>query len=394
MTATTTHVDPGRGLGAARPGLLVLSLAVFAGVTTETLPVGLLPAISATFGVAQSTTGLLVSLYAGLVALLAVPLTLATRRIPRKRLLVVATSCFLLSNVLSALAPDFAVLAVARALGGTAHAVFFSLCIGYAARLVPTDRTGRALALASTGISGGLVLGVPLATVLGNAVGWRGSFAALGALMAVVLLLVAVELPGVDATVDQRSPEPGHRRSLTAATTSNALAYLGHYTLYTYVSVLLLRSGARLSAVGPLLLVFGGFGLIGVWIASPQLDRRPRATAAVVLALLGAGLVGTGAGFPLLTPVLVAGALWNGSFGPVAAIHQAAAVRTGAVSPDVAGAWVVATSNLGIALGAALGGVVLDHAGVRTVPWVAAVAVAAAVSVVIPARRAFPDRLR
>ncbi len=392
VTANTTDVDTGQGLGAARPGLLVLSLSVFAGVTTETLPVGLLPTISRTFGVAQSTTGLLVSLYAGLVALLAVPLTLATRRIPRKRLLVIATSCFLLSNVLSALAPSFAVLAVARALGGTAHAVFFSLCIGYAARLVPPARTGRALALASAGISAGFVLGVPLATVLGNAVGWRGSFAALSALMALALILITVRLPGVEAAVSQEPPGPGRRRGLVAVVTSNALVYLGQYTLYTYVSVLLLRSGAGSSAVGPILLVFGGFGLVGVWIAGPQLDRRPRSSAIVVLALLGAGLVGTGASFPSLTLVIIAGAVWNGAFGPVASVHQTAAVRTRAASPDLAGAWVVATSNVGIALGAALGGGILDDAGIQNVAWAAAVAIAMAVSVVVLERRAFPDR--
>ena len=148
---------------------------------------GLLPAIGHGFGVAESTAGLLVSLYAVLVAVLAVPLTLATRRIPGKRLLLLAMGSYVVSNAISALAPSLAVLAAGRALGGVTHALFFSVFIGYVTRLVPPAQTGRALALASAGAPAGFVLGVPLATALGNAAGWRATFAALAALMAVVL---------------------------------------------------------------------------------------------------------------------------------------------------------------------------------------------------------------
>ncbi|SHN45245.1 MFS transporter [Cryptosporangium aurantiacum] len=392
MANTLADTDDRQGLGDARPGLLILALAVFAGVTTEVLPVGLLPTISRTFAVSESTTGLLVSLYAGLVAVLAVPLTLVTRRIPRKRLLLIATGIFAVSNALSAIASSLAVLAVARALGGATHAVFFSLCIGYAARLVPPAKTGKALALASTGISAGFVLGVPLATALGNAVGWRGSFAALAALMTLTLVLIAITLPAVDAPVTRQAGAPGGRRRLLAAVSSNALLYTGHNTLYTYVSVLLLRAGATPDAIGLILLLFGGLGLVGVSLAGPQLDRRFRHTALAVLVVLGFGILGTGAAFPSLVLVIAAGAVWNGAFGPTASIYQTAAVRTEATTAELAGAWIVATSNVGIAAGAALGGVVLESAGIRAVAWAAASTVALAAVVVVVARGAFPTR--
>src|SRR5271163_3576992 len=119
--------DPAEaGLRGARAGLIVLSVSVFAAVTTEMAPVGLLPAIGHSFGVPESTAGLLVSLYAVLVAALAVPLTLATKRVPGKRLLLVTMSSYTVSNVISALAPSLAVLAVGRAIGGVTHALFFS----------------------------------------------------------------------------------------------------------------------------------------------------------------------------------------------------------------------------------------------------------------------------
>ena len=176
MVRNGVSAPPEPGLGRARADLIILSLSAFAAVTMEMAPVGLLPAIGHAFSVAESTAGLLVSLYAVLVAALAVPLTLATKRIPGKRLLLIAMSSYTISNVISALAPSLAVLAVGRAVGGVTHALFFSVFIGYATRLVPPAQTGRALALASVGVPAGFVLGVPLATVLGNAAGWRAAF--------------------------------------------------------------------------------------------------------------------------------------------------------------------------------------------------------------------------
>jgi len=378
-------------LGGARPALIILALSVFAAVTTEMAPVGLLPGIGQAFGVTESTAGLLVSLYAVIVAVLAVPLALATRRIPGKRLLLIALGSYAVSNVISALAPSLAVLAAGRAVGGVTHALFFSVFIGYATRLVPPAQTGRALALASAGAPAGFVLGVPLATALGNAVGWRAAFAALAALMAVVLVLVAVVLPDVRSQRDEHRPVSGRLRQLVPVVGANTLVFLGQYTLYTYVSVLLLRSGASSNSVGPILLVFGVFGLAGVWSASSRLDRQLRGSALVVLAILGVGIAAAGAAFPVLALVIVAGAAWNGAFGAVPSVFQTAAVRTQATSPELAGAWINASANTGIAAGAALGGVVLGSAGVREVAWLAAALVILAIVTVLRAGRAFGE---
>jgi predicted MFS family arabinose efflux permease len=125
-----------------RTGLLILALAIFAVVTTE-MPVGLLPAISTTFGIGESTTGLLVSLYAVVVALVAVPLTLVTRAVDRKRLLLIAVACLAASNVIAAAAPKFAALAAARALGAATHALFYSVCIGYGHASFRRNRLAR-----------------------------------------------------------------------------------------------------------------------------------------------------------------------------------------------------------------------------------------------------------
>jgi predicted MFS family arabinose efflux permease len=306
-------------------------------------------------------------------------------------------STYVLSNVISALAPNLAVLAVGRAVGGVTHALLFSVFIGYVTRLVPPAQTGRALALASAGVPAGFVLGVPLATALGNAAGWRAAFAALAAMMAVVLVLVAVVLPDVRSMADERRPEPGRLRQMVAVIGSNALAFLGQYTLYTYVSVLLLRSGASSNTVAPILLVFGVFGLIGVWSAGPRLDRHLRGSALMILAIVGVGIAAVGAALPVLALVIVAGAVWNGAFGAAPSMFQTAAVRTQNTSPELAGAWVNASSNAGIAAGASLGGVVLASTGIREVAWLAAAFVVLAIVAVLLAGRSFgkaPPRSR
>jgi predicted MFS family arabinose efflux permease len=339
--------------------------------------------------VAESTAGLLVSLYAVIVAVLAVPLTLATKRVPGKRLLLLAMSSYTVSNVIAALAPSLTVLAAGRAIGGVTHALFFSVFIGYATRLVPRAQTGRALALASAGALAGFVLGVPVTTALGNAAGWRVSFAALAALTAVVLALVAVLLPDVRSRADERRPEPGRLRQLAPVVGSNALVFVGQYTLYTYVSVLLLRSGASSAAVGPILLAFGVFGLIGVWSAGVRLDRHLRLGALLIPAILAAGIAGVAAALPTLALVIVAGAVWNGAFGAVPSLYQTAAVRTQTTSPELAGAWINASSNAGVAVGAVLGGIVLGGVGLRAVAWLAAALVILATVTALLARRAY-----
>jgi predicted MFS family arabinose efflux permease len=381
-----------RGLGSARTGLLVLAVAVFAAVTTELLPVGLLPQISSAFDVDSSTTGLLVSAYAAMVAVLSVPLALATRRLPRKPVLLVTIGGYVVSNVVAAAAPTFAVLAAGRVVGGITHALFFSVCIGYAARLVPPGLTGRAMALASVGVSGGLVLGVPLSTALGSAVGWRLAYWCLAVLVAAVLVLAAVVLPPVEGPREDAAAHPGRRRDLATVVLANGLTYLGTYVLYTYVSVLLLDSGAGEGWVGPALLVFGVCGLLGLRVGAAQLDLRPRTSAIVVPALMTAGLAAVAVGYPHLALVIVSVMVWLAAFGPAASLYQSASIRTSASAPETAGAWINASSNAGIGGGAALGALLVAHGGLASVAWSAAVIVGCSAVLALVSRSAFPAR--
>ena len=379
---------------ASSTGLSLFGLAasVFAAVTTEMLPIGLLPEIGASLGRSEAQTGLLVGLYAAMVAVLSVPLAAATRRVPRKRLLMAAIGCYALSNLVCAVAPDFTLLAAGRVIGGATHALFFAVAIGYGARLVPPSQTGRALALVSAGVSVGFVAGVPLATALGNAAGWRASFWALFGVLLLVLTLLAKVLPDLPVTGEASGVPRGRRRDLATVVTSNSVAFIGHFALYTYVSALLLQAGAAPNAVALGLLVFGAAGLAGVLVGGPWLDRSPRGSALVILGLVAAGVLVVAVGYPSLGWVVVAGVVWNGAWGPVPSLYQVAAVRTRATSPELAGAWINATSNIGIAGGALLGGRALEAAGIEASAWVALTLLVVATGIVAGARRAFPGK--
>lgn len=380
-----------RTVRANMAGLISLAVASCLAVTTEMLPVGLLPAIGAGFDVPESSTGLLVSLYAGMVALLAVPMTIVTRSLPRKPLLLATVAGYIVSNAVVAFAPTFAVVVGGRVVGGAAHALFFSLCIGYAPRLVDRAHVGRALAVATGGASVGFVLGVPLSTSLGTATGWRTAFGLLAVLSALTLVLVAKFLPTVPAESPTLQADVGRgRRSLTAVVTSNALTYVGQYVLYTYISILFLTAGVSDSSIGPVLLICGACGLIGLWFAGRMLDRNPRRTTIVILAIVLVGVLAVGSAHPSLIAVVIAAAVWNGAFGGVPSLYQSAAVRTHATSPEMAGAWVNASSNIGIAVGAAIGAALLPATGVSGLPWIAALVIGCGLVVAVVARRAFP----
>jgi predicted MFS family arabinose efflux permease len=380
------------GFGAAA-GLGGLVLATFVAVTTEIVPVGLLPQLSRAFSVSEAVTGLLVTVYAGLVAVLAIPLTRLTARLPRKPLLLSTIVLYSVGNLVIALAPGFAVLCVGRAIGGIAHALFFSLSSAYAASLVPVRIQGRALAIAASGASIGYVLGVPLVTSIGAALDWRAAFGALAIGGVLAALVTAVTLPPADGSTQREGGARGPRSALAGAAVVNAIAFFGHYALYTYVSTVLLRSGVPESAIGLALLLFGASGVVGLWLAGLVIDRRPRAG---FLGALVLGAVCVAAVLVLQTSTIgtvTAVAAWVVGFGAIPVFCTAACLRARSLTPDLSSAVNNAASNVGIGLGAAIGGAVLAASGLPTLVVVAAAAFALAAVLVLLLRSGFPTRV-
>ncbi|HEU0207272.1 MAG TPA: MFS transporter [Pseudolysinimonas sp.] len=379
------------------PALLVISGAIFASVSSEFLPTGLLPDIAAELKVSVSQVGLLVTIFAITVVVSTAPLTALTLRFPRKWLMVAALGVLVCANLLCAIAPSYAFLAVARVLGGLAHGVFWSVTGPYSTRLVSSRHISRAVAVTQSGGSAAFVLGVPLGTALGHALGWRLSFAVTAGVILLMMILVALALPPVSHLVPLATGEiaiPARRdRTLPAlliVAATTLLINLGQNTFYTYIVPWTTHVGGVPAAdIGGILFVYGLAGAGGLVIAGVFGDRYPRAA----LLLLLVGIVVAMLGLAVLAPgapvrVIVGLAIWSAAFGGIPSLLQSRMMHS--VSNrlrDTASAWVTISFNLAIGGGALLGGVLLDHLGIQVLPFAEAALVLASVVFILATDR-------
>jgi predicted MFS family arabinose efflux permease len=347
--------------------LAALSLSTFMYVTTETLPIGLLPQIAGDFGVRTSTVGLLVTAYALVVVVATVPLTRLTHRIPRRRLLTALLALYALATALSALAPNYPTLLTARVGIALTQAVFWAVITPAAAALFPAGRRGRVVSVLFAGSSIAGLVGVPAGTWLGQQAGWRASFLVLSGLGLVILAVIAGLMPDVRA--DQNgagrgtAPDRGRYWSLVVTTT---LAVTGAFAAFTYINPFLTEvTGFAESAIGPVLLARGVAGLAGVLVAGFLVDRYGWLTMVV---LVGVQAVALAAQFAFGTSPWATVVATSASSFALAALASALAARVLEVAPhstDMAAAGTSTAFNVGIMSGALVGSVLLAG-GVRT----------------------------
>ncbi|NUR71763.1 MAG: MFS transporter [Hamadaea sp.] len=371
--------------------LLLLAGGTFLSVTTEMLPMGLLSSISHDLRVSESSVGLLVTGYALMVALFAAPLGRLTARLPRRALFVGTLMAYAGSNVAMAASVSYPIATVARLAGGLTHGVFWAMVAGYVARLVPPERLGRAVTVVFTGGTVAVLVGVPLGTGLGVAVGWRASFLLLAAATAVIALVASRLLPAMpgESSADETSLFRVLRTpSVAVVAVTTALTMLGYFAFYTYISPFLQASGVAETSLGPALFGYGVAGAVGLFLAGLLVDRRPRLAMLTGGSLLTAALAylsiaPDGAVFAV-AGLMVAGLALNG----LAVLVQAAILRAAPPQAgDTASALNASAFNLGIGGGALLGGQVLAAAGTGALPMVAATLTAAGLIGVLYGRR-------
>ncbi|MDV3470086.1 MFS transporter [Stenotrophomonas sp. C3(2023)] len=365
--------------------LLALTLGAFAIGTTEFVIVGLIPTIASDLQVSLPSAGLLVSLYALGVAVGAPVLTALTGRVPRKTLLVVLMALFTVGNLIAWLAPGYASLIVARVLTGLAHGVFFSIGSIIATALVPKEKAASAIAIMFTGLTVALVTGVPLGTFIGQHLGWRATFLAVAGLGVVALLGSLLCVP---RDLPQRAPARfagqlavlGQPRLLLVYAMT-ALGYGGTFLAFTYLAPILQQvTGLSANAVSLVLLVYGISVAAGNLWGGRLADRlgpvpalkRIFALLAVVLLVLTFTAAN---GVLMILTVLALGAVAFGNVPGLQVYVVSQAQRFAPQASEVASGLNIAAFNLGIALGAALGGLVVEHIGLMHTPWLGAVVV-------------------
>ncbi|MFU8870392.1 MFS transporter [Micromonospora sp. SL4-19] len=355
------EVSPGR----ARAALVVLSLAAFAFITTELLPIGLLTVIAPDLDRSRSQVGLLVSGYAVVVVLASVPLARLTHRIPRRQLLGATMILFAVANVAAALASMYAVLAGARLVTALTQALFWSVASATVTGPFPAAVRGRVVALFSTGAALAPVLGVPLGTWLGQQAGWRASFAVLAGVGLAIAVAVVALIPSYPPAAGgaARGTAP-HARRFTMLLVATALGITGFLTLQTYVTPFLLDvSGFTAAALAPLLFVSGVAGVAGTIIVARTLDAHPIASLLAPLGVGTASLLGLYALGSLrpATAVLLAGiGIAYAAFGTAV---QSRMLQLAPGSTDLASAGVSTAINVGIGVGSLLGSALLPGPG-------------------------------
>ena len=367
--------------------LWALMISAFAVGTTEFVIVGLLPTIAADLGVSLPSAGLLVSLYALGVTIGAPVLTALTGRLPRKTLLLALLVLFIAGNAFAAFAPGYDSLLAARFITGLAHGVFFAIASTIATNLVSRDKESSAIAMVFMGLTVALVTGVPLGTWIGQVFGWQSTFLGVVALGAVGLIASAVLVP---ARLPQSAP-PSLRAQAQVLTSPRlllvylitAVGYGGNFVAFTYLAPMLTQvTGLTAGAVSLVILLYGASVAVGN-ILGGRLADRMGPVPALTLIFAGLALLLAALGAVLTQPVAAVAVvgLWGGfAFANVPPLQSYVVQIAREVSPDavdVASGLNIGAFNLGIALGAWIGGMVVQGAGLAAAPWVGAAIVAA-----------------
>lgn len=375
--------------------LYALTAGAFGIGVTEFVIMGLLLEVSTDLGITIAAAGLLISGYALGVVVGAPLLTALTARWPRKAVLMGLMVIFILGNAAAALAPSYGLLMGARILTAFAHGTFFGVGSVVATGLVAPERRASAIAIMFTGLTVANILGVPFGTWLGQHFGWRATFWAVTAIgiaaLAVLALLVPRDKAAPEAMDWRADLRAMMRRPVLLGLLTTVLGYAGVFAVFTYIAPALTGiTGLPASWVSPVLLVFGGGLILGNLLGGRLADRHLNRTVlgsmlalAVVLGLMGFALHNT------VAAVVFVGLLGAAGFATVAPLQMWVLQKAEGAGQSLASSLNIAAFNLGNALGAWIGGVVIDHGpGLGAVAPVSALLPLAAVAVAAWAMRA------
>lgn len=336
-----------------------LAVGAFIFNTTEYIPIALLSDIGQSFDKPATEVGMMITVYAWIVALLSLPLMLMTKNIERRKLLLMLFALFALFHALSFFSWNFNILLVSRIGIALTHAVFWSITASLAVRLAPTGKTNQALGLLSTGTVLAMVLGIPLERVVGQYFGWQLSFLLIGVCAAGVMLVLAKNLPALPSqNTGSLSSLPSlfKRRNLMLLYAMTVLIITAHFTAYSYIEPFVLQVGGfKPEQVTIVLSLYGlaGFAasyLFGKWFAKSQ---RLFMLGAVAVILLSALLLLPFASFPYAVYALVF--IWGVAIVIVSLGMVSKVLAFASDATDVANSIYSGLYNVGIGGGALLG---------------------------------------
>ncbi|EBA4634888.1 sugar transporter [Salmonella enterica] len=362
--------------------VVTLAIAAFIFNTTEFVPVGLLSDIAESFHMQTAQVGIMLTIYAWVVAVMSLPFMLLTSQMERRKLLICLFVLFIASHVLSFLAWNFTVLVISRIGIAFAHAIFWSITASLAIRLAPAGKRAQALSLIATGTALAMVLGLPIGRVVGQYFGWRTTFFAIG-MGALITLLCLIKLlpklPSEHSGSLKSLPLLFRRPALMSLYVLTVVVVTAHYTAYSYIEPFV-QNVAGLSAnfATVLLLILGGAGIIGSLVFGKLGNRHASSLVSIAIALLVICLL-------LLLPaanseahLAILSIFWGIAIMVIGLGMQVKVLALAPNATDVAMALFSGIFNIGIGAGALVGNQVSLHWSMSAIGYIGAIPACAA----------------
>ncbi|HAZ0552486.1 sugar transporter [Enterobacter hormaechei] len=357
--------------------VVTLAIAAFIFNTTEFVPVGLLSDIAASFHMETAQVGIMLTIYAWVVALMSLPFMLLTSQMERRKLLIGLFVVFIASHVLSFMAWNFTVLVISRVGIAFAHAIFWSITASLAIRLAPAGKRAQALSLIATGTALAMVLGLPIGRIVGQYFGWRTTFFAIGmgALITLVCLIKLLpKLPSEHSGSLKSLPLLVRRPALMSIYLLTVIVVTAHYTAYSYIEPFVqVVAGFSANFATVLLLILGGAGIIGSILFGKLGNQHASSLVSSAIGLLLACLL-------LLLPaagseshLAILSLFWGVAIMIIGLGMQVKVLALAPDATDVAMSLFSGIFNLGIGAGALVGNQISLHVSMSAIGYLGAI---------------------